>query len=423
MKAKWILLLALAWLPNFPVLAQDRRDDTARPVERPAPAPARPQAASQPAFHINATSAAQPARIDLSHPTFRNNIGNPDPNRTTRWNAPANPQPQAQPQKSFQPSRSVGAVNNNRPARTVQRLSPSRFVSVQPTGSNVAHHHHPFTQGYVRKKIQKFGVSTLPNYITDRRNMLDADNLHSTIRFPQKGPDHQPLTAKVYGRRDLGNPMVTAQMAYINSGSLNDQLAQMNQTETQAGHYYWHAGDRFNYCHYVDSWGYHWYGWYAGESCFWTRYYADRWWFYDDNLDRWCFWDNGFWWWQDPFHVGDLYLYDYTNDQYIPADSSQDAVVSTVQAGNETVYRSPDGTRMVKVEVNGGDSFLMDTAIPPSFNPIYLASQVTNVQFSDTSDGTPLQVMLTLSDGSSDVFDDQGNPLNYSDDNAQDPQN
>ncbi|HTC19457.1 MAG TPA: hypothetical protein VK859_01320 [bacterium] len=121
--------------------------------------------------------------------------------------------------------------------------------------------------------------------------------------------------------------------------------------------------------------------------------------------------------------MGDLYLYDYTNDQYIPADSSQDAVVSTVQAGNETVYRSPDGTRMVKVEVNGGDSFLMDTAIPPSFNPIYLASQVTNVQFSDTSDGTPLQVMLTLSDGSSDVFDDQGNPLNYSDDNAQDPQN
>jgi hypothetical protein len=217
--------------------------------------------------------------------------------------------------------------------------------------------------------------------------------------------------------------MVTAQMAYINSGALNDSLAQMNQAETRAGHYYWHTGDRFNYCHYVDSWGYHWYGWYAGESCFWTRYYADRWWFYDDNLDRWCFWDNGFWWWQDPFHVGDLYLYDYTNDQYIPADSSQDAVVSTVQAGNETVYRSPDGTRMVKVEVNGGDSFLMDTAIPPSFNPIYLASQVTNVQFSDTSDGSPLQVMLTLSDGSSDVFDDQGNPLNYSDDNAPDPQN
>jgi hypothetical protein len=210
--------------------------------------------------------------------------------------------------------------------------------------------------------------------------------------------------------------MVTARMAYLQSGALNPQVAGFNSAENRTNHYYWHNGGDYNYCHYVDNWGYHWYGWYAGGSCFWTRNYADRWWCYDDNLDRWCFWDNDHWWWQDPFHVGDLYLYQ--DDQYIPADSSKDAVVNAVQAGTETLYQSPDGTRSVKVMLDGGDTFLFDTAIPPSFNPIYLASQVTGVKFSDTSDGSPLQILLTLSDGSSDIFDDQGNPLNYSDDQA-----
>ena len=446
MKATSILFLTLLFLGNLPAFAQERRDDSKKPQERPEPArPApqaqpRPERASQPAPAFHEASSPAPAQIDLSHPTFHNNIGNPEPNRTTRWNAPANPQPpnaiqpsnrtndsfnqmrSPEPQQGAASNQPNTTFNNKRPVQTVQRLSPSRFVSVQPTGSNVAHHHHPFSQGYVRKKLQNIGVSVLPHYITDRRNMLDADNLHSTIRFPQKGPDHQPLKTTVLGRKDLGNQVVTAQMAYISSGTLNDELARTTTSETRAGHYYWHTGESFNYCHYVDSWGYHWYGWYAGDDCFWTRFYAERWWFYDDNLDRWCFWDSGYWWWQDPDHVGDLYLYDYNSDQYIPSDSSQDAVVSTVQPGSPTVYQSPDGSRTVKV-INGGDSFLFDNAIPPSFNPIYLASQVTNVEFSDTSDGSPLQVMLTLSDGSSDVFDDQGNPLNYSDDNAPVPQN
>ncbi len=408
----------MMFLFNFPVFAQDRPNDMSRPVERPAPsrpAPA-PPARIEAAPPKNEANAPPPVQIDLSHSTYHNNVGNPDPNRTTRWNASnQNPAPVIE--------RPGGGSGLPLPlTRTVQPLSRSRFVSVQPKGSNVAHHHHPFTQGYVRKKLQKLGVSVLPHYITDRRNMLDADNLHSVIRLPQKGPDHQPLSAIALTRKDLGNSMVTAQMAYLSSGALQDSLTQASTAETRAGHYYWHTGDSFNYCHYVDSWGYHWYGWYAGDNCFWTRYYSDRWWFYDDNLDRWCFWDSGYWWWQDPDHVGDLYLYDYNSDQYIPCDSSEDAVVTTVQPGTATIYSSPDGTRTVKI-MGGGDCFLFDTAIPPSFNPIYLASQVTNVQFSDNSDGSPLQIMLTLSDGSSDIFDDQGNPLNYSDDNAPVPQN
>ncbi len=433
MKGKIVLSLLMANLLFGAAYAQqgNRHDDSSRP--------ARQEPAARPAAPIRVERAAPPAQIDLSHTPFRNNVGNPEPNRTSHWSVPSNSQPQQQifsrpsnpqpQQQNFQPQQNFtrpsgsfnGIENNNRVQRTNIRLAPSRFIAAQPAGSNVAHHHHPYTTGYVRKKLQNIGVTAIPTYITDRRGILDADAAHSVLRLPQKGPDHMPLSAHVISSREFTNPMVTSQMAYLHSGSFAPQIAQLTQTETRPNHFYWHTGGSFNYCHYVDNWGYHWYGWYAGDSCFWTRYYADRWWCHDDNLDRWCFWDGDQWWWQDPNHVGDLYVY--YNGQYIPSDSANDPVVTTTQTSTESNYNSPDGSRTVKIMANGGDAFLYDTSIPPSFNPIYLASNVTAVQYSDTSDGSPLQVQLTLSDGTTDVFDDQGNPLNYGDDGVTaDPQ-
>jgi hypothetical protein len=261
-------------------------------------------------------------------------------------------------------------------------------------------------------------VKTIPNYIKDRRGILDADKSHSTIHFPQRGLKNESLGARVLPIKEFTNPVVTHRMTFLHSSAFAPRIAQLTSSETQRNHYFWHSGGGFQYCHYVDDWGYHWYGWYEGDNCFWVRYYDDRWWCYDDDFDRWCFWDNDRWWWQDPNHVGDIYLY--YDAQYIPADSAKDPVVTTVQAGSEMVYKSPDGTRMIKVMTNGGDAFLFDTVIPPSFDPIYLASNVTDVKFSNTQDGSPLEIMLTLTDNSFDLFDDQGDPLNFSDNTQND---
>ncbi|HTC20203.1 MAG TPA: hypothetical protein VK859_05100, partial [bacterium] len=73
---------------------------------------------------------------------------------------------------------------------------------------------------------------------------------------------------------------------------------------------------------------------------------------------------------------------------------------------------SPDGTRVVKVATDTQDAFLYDTANPPSFQPIYLASGVQSVQFSDAGNGRPMEIILKLNDGSFDMFDGQGNPYN-----------
>jgi len=425
--------LAAVFVLTAPVLAQipghgdGLREDTSKTPEKvkPAPVPERPARVNGPVLGHTANPGEAP-RIDLGHITTRNSGISSEPSQDTQWTAPVNPQPQDQ---GFIPPAQLPnnwdnnsqPVDSNPAPASNDNSNPSRFISAQPgAASNVAHHHHPFTQGYVRKKLQKLGIQSLPTYITDRRKMLDADKDHSVIRYPKTGPGRKPLTAAVLAPKNFNSRLVKDQMTVISASGLEAQIPLLDKTEKSLNHYFWHKGNGFDYCHYVDSWGYHWYGWFVGDSCFWTRFYGGRWWCYDPDNNRWCFW-NGGWWWQDPYHVGDLYLYNY--GQYIPCDSAKDPVVTTVQVGTEAVYSSPDGTRMVKVIKDAGDAFLFDTAIPPSFEPIYLASQVTGVKYSNTSDGSALQVMLTHGDGSYDLFDSQGNPLNFSSEgnNGQNP--
>ena len=78
--------------------------------------------------------------------------------------------------------------------------------------------------------------------------------------------------------------------------------------------------------------------------------------------------------------------------------------------GGKNVYYSNDGSREVKVV--GADAFLYDVSGQNAFKPVYLGTNVTSAKFSNTSTGKPLQVMLLFSDGSFELFDDQGNSVN-----------
>jgi hypothetical protein len=283
----------------------------------------------------------------------------------------------------------------------------------------VAVHHHAYTQGYVRQKLRKIGVKTEPSFITDRSEIIHTDRAHSTIAFPQRGPDGRALPGSVVSSRHFNDPVVRDRMALVDGAGWRGRIGGFEASETGRGRYYWHTGDGFNYCHYVDNWGYHWWGWYAGSQFFWTRNYDGRWWWYDTGYNRWCFWNNGYWWWQDPYHLGDLYCYD--DSDYIPCNSADDQeVVTANDSSNDDAYYSPDNTRVVKVDRETHDAFLYDTTDPPSFEPVYLASGVAGVQFS-ANNGRPMEIVLKLNDGSFDVFDGQGNsysPGNFDADQA-----
>ncbi len=355
------------------------------------------------------SSVRQPVVINMSRPSsgFQNRnfpsqqaprpaASRPQPSYgQLHWNAPTENQPRPQ----AIPPQGQMAPLSSRP-RAGAYASPGVRAAV-------AVHHHPYTQGYVRAKLQKIGVTSEPSLITDRSEIINTDRRHSTIPFPTQGPGNAALSAVAVSRGQFSDQVVRDHMTLVDSPQWHDRINGFDASETERGHYYWH-NDNFNYCHYIDNQGYNWWGWYVGDQFFWNRYFQGRWWWYDSDDSRWCFWNNGYWWWQDPNHVGDLYCYN--NGDYIPCNSADDQVVVTApDTGNFNTYTSPDGTRVVKVTTDTQDAFLYDTANPPSFEPVYLASGVESVSFSDPNNGRPMEIVLKLNDGTFDMFDGQGN--------------
>ena len=275
----------------------------------------------------------------------------------------------------------------------------------------VSVHHHPYTQGYVRKKLQNIGVKHEPAFITDRAEMIHTDRAHSIIGYPRVGPDHLALSVNVFSPGILTTPWCGTTWPWWTgrigvrasevSSEPNSKPAAITGTLATASTIAITLTPRDTIGG-AGTWGVSFSGPVISAAAGGGT---------TTDFDRWCFWNEGFWWWQDPYHVGDLYCYN--NDTYVPCNSAEDQVVvqSPDNASFQT-YTSPDGTREVKVATDTQDAFLYDTANPPSFSPIYMASGVQSVQFSDTSNGRPLEIILKLNDGSFDMFDGQGNSYN-----------
>jgi hypothetical protein len=193
-----------------------------------------------------------------------------------------------------------------------------------------------------------------------------------------------------------------------NAAVLN-HVRNYDRLENAHNRYYWHNDGGYRYCHYYDDWGFHWYGWYLGDDFFWTRYYSSRWWWYDSSFDRWCYWHDNGWWWQDP-SLGVAYIY--ANNTYTPVEESSDTTQSPAgvpsNTAGHTEYWDAADNRVVKLL--GKDAFLYDTGNDPGFDPTFLASKVSDVKFSKAKKGHPLQIVLTLEDGSFLLFDGNGNP-------------
>ena len=420
MKRTTAFLLAMVLLNALTVYAQDDRRGQGKEKVKPdqpvrqavtakKPAPIRRAAPARQAQPVRPPAPARaPVVINLNRPSAgRNNRSfQPVAQPAARPPQPVSPRPQANPR--------VPPQKGQPPARQAQPLQPARIQphAAAPPGraANVVHH-QPYQPGYVRKKLQALGVKASPRVITDRAEIVATDRKHSAVRLPLKGPDNRPLMAKQVTARHLNDNVVRKQIALVDNEDYRRRILADNARETRVNEYYWHHDNGFDYCHTIDGSGYHWYGWYAGDQFFWTRNYAGRWWSYDSDFGRWNFWNDGYWWWQDPNHIGDLYCY--TDSGYVPANSADDPIVvaSTDQAGGVS-YNAPDGTRAVKVFGDSKDAFLYDTANPPTFDPVYLASGVQSLEFSDTGNGRALEIILKLQDGSFDMFDAQGHPYN-----------
>jgi len=285
-------------------------------------------------------------------------------------------------------------------------------------GNHGAPVHQYRTQAAVHARLSSLGVHSTPHAITDRSHLMVSDRAHSQIHLPEHGPGNMHLSQHAVVMAHFSASPMRAHMSLVARPESMHRFEEREGMEHERNHYYWHDEGGYRYCHYYDPYGYHWYGWYVGDSCLWVRFYSDHWWNYDRDYDRWMYWNDGRWWWQDPSGV----VYLYNDGEYIPTQPVVQASVSFNEAPPSPggTFDSPDGARRVKLVTDGsGDAFLYDTTDPPAFSPVYLGGQVQGVRFSDTSQGQPLEIQLTKSDGSTSIVDQFGHSINFDDSQPQ----
>src|SRR5262249_24825431 len=105
---------------------------------------------------------------------------------------------------------------------------------------NAAHHHRPYGAEERGEELRKLGVERVPEPIRDRSHILDTDRAHSLIDLPSKGRDGRTLNEKIITRTEYNGALVRSHMASIETSARMTAIVQLNVTENQPNHYYWH---------------------------------------------------------------------------------------------------------------------------------------------------------------------------------------
>ncbi len=238
----------------------------------------------------------------------------------------------------------------------------------------------------------------------------------------------RPITQKpLRGPHDRVIAPRSEQIRLIDTAVMRQRIENRQREWNVNDHdYHWENWDGRQVGHYYDTHGFHWWGFYVGDVYFWTRYYNSLYWWYDPYWHRWCYLNNGQWWWQNPDTQA---VYVYSDDGYSAYDDTDGGVVLTpdatppvdappaddgASAADQPVatYMSVDGSRMVQVYGDDKAAYLTDTTAAPAFTaPVYLASGVTEVRFQYNAAQSLTQILTIGADGSFQLFDSVGNPL------------
>ncbi len=231
-------------------------------------------------------------------------------------------------------------------------------------------------------------------------------------------PSHSSNVTVGVGRtrivRQSQTPAPDAHGAIAGNHTIIRQIDRDRRVEVVPNRQYWHNDGGQRWVHTYRG-GVHWYGFYHGRSFYWTRYYRDRWWWYDDGFAHWVFWANGRWWWNGPGNV----LYVYVNESYYPYDESPVAVVApaSVRApveeteNNGGEWTSRDGKRMVQIHGPQAEAFLYDRSGDQAQYLAYLGKNVERVRFSGGTDGRPVRILVDFKNGDFTLFSSEGEPV------------
>lgn len=331
------------------------------------------------------------------------------------------PQPGGRPQQPQQagphfPGQQPGASapGGARPAPPVNRTPVLR--PIQPAGNGVAPR--------LPQRPQAIGQ------VLDPRSNGNGQSLRLPTQDAQGRPLAQRPLTDDRGRQippDRGNVTIMTNAAVL--GNVRGVLANGHGWGWDDGRYHWFAAGGQTLCAWHDGAGFWWFGFYVGSVYFWTRYWNNNYWWYDPYWSRWDYYSDGYWWWQNPdddsmVYVdmgGDYYDYNVADDGGAVLTPDPTPAPTDVPEGDASqptkLFYSKDGTRMVQILDQNDDAYLYDTASPPSFQPVWLGSGVTDVKFSYGQDAagnetlTQVLVLTSNPDQPFSAFDANGYAL------------
>ncbi|MFI5345606.1 MAG: hypothetical protein ACHQ51_04450 [Elusimicrobiota bacterium] len=377
--------------PNpTPAPQPPHRDPNPAPAPQPPHRNPNPTPAPQPPHRDpNPTPAPQPPHRDPNPP-------HRDPNPAPRCPDPRNPRCPQNPQRP--------------PAPPPVNQHPPVVVHPQQPG-------HPGNGDHRMPDAPK----PLPGGGIDPRHHGDDRAVHP----PHDRDGHQVPQQPWKDHNGRVIPPDHDRIGRIDRGDMRDRIHGEQDHWNRNDHdYHWHDWNGMPVCHHYDDFGYHWWGFYVGNSYFWTRYDNDMYWWYDPYWHRWVFLRDNRWWWQDngiTYVMIDNNYYRYGNndgtvvvtpDPTAPVDVPPAEPNAPAPETNQTMFYSLDGTRSVQILGDRKEAYLYDLTIADQNDReargrwlgtgVASAKFVTDDKIGD--DGSPVQVLrqieLTFDDAS-----------------------
>ena len=196
-------------------------------------------------------------------------------------------------------------------------------------------------------------------------------------RPPDRGHDGRPVTQQPW--RDHNGRVIPPNRDHIGRIDNDEYRRNIHREQdhwnSRDHDYHWSDWNGTRVCHHYDDFGYHWWGFYVGSSYFWTRYYEDRYWWYDPYWHRWTYLHDNQWWWQDSGVTyviinNNYYRYGQTGGTVVvtpdatpPVEVPPGAPSAPAPAPEQTMFYSQDGARSVQILGDRKEAYLYDLTI------------------------------------------------------------
>ncbi len=236
--------------------------------------------------------------------------------------------------------------------------------------------------------------------------------------------------------RDLSRNADLVHATIDNPAFLKSAPRAMDSRTDLDGKVHEYNGDGVRYAHWYDQkHDRHWFGFGQGKSYYWTVAYKGGYWWREPGAGRWLSYWRGHWWWYSAtagsyfvFIDGAYYQYAPTPNGIVlvpnsppsaPGASADDKAPdggSLVVSSMPEFFYSKDNSRLVQVEGSDLNAYLYDSSGGHPELIKFLGKGVTQVEYSDTAKGQPLQIVLSIQDESGHVarvtLDKDGNVVN-----------